>query len=147
MSYSKKTKKTCTLPSVPYWKLRRERALPARCTLRRLVRASAYYIEWKLWKRRLWNMISFALLAVTMFRCFLGGKSIWSYCRLSLNMSRISKTQPPSLCSICLTRVHALAALIRYFKLNTGCQDRALCKNGNADWDHQLGRWESHELN
>ncbi len=30
---------------------------------------------------------------------FFGGKSIWSYCRLSLNVSRISKTKPsPPLC-------------------------------------------------
>ncbi len=62
------------------------------CTLRRLVRASAYYIEWKLWKIRLWHMINFILLAVTLFR-FFWGKPIWSYCRLSLNVSQISKTK------------------------------------------------------
>ncbi len=72
VSYRKKKNKTCTFPTVPYWKLRRERALPAWCTLRRLVRASAYYIERKLWKRRLWNMISFALLVVTLFGFFWG---------------------------------------------------------------------------
>ncbi len=38
--------------------------------------------------------------------------------------------QPPSLCFVCLT--HVPAVLIRYFKLNTGCQDGPLCKNGNA---------------
>ncbi len=38
-------------------------------------------------------MISFAILAVTLFR-FVLGKSIWSHCRLSLNVSRISKTKP-----------------------------------------------------
>ncbi len=38
--------------------------------------------------------------------------------------------QPPSLCSVCLMRVHAPApaTLILYFKLNTGCQDGPLCK-------------------
>ncbi len=36
------------------------------------------------------------LLAVTLFRFSLG-KSIWSYCRLSLNVSRISKTKPTPL--------------------------------------------------
>ncbi len=51
------------------------------------------YIKGKLWKIRLWNMISFALLAVILFR-FFWGKSIWSYCCLSLNVSRISKTKP-----------------------------------------------------
>ncbi len=76
-----------------------ERALLAWCTLRRFVRASAYYIERKRWKRRLWNMISFALLAFTLFR-FLGGKSIWSYCCLSLNVSRILKTTPTWPCSL-----------------------------------------------
>ncbi len=94
--------------------LRTKRALLAWCTLRRFVRASAYYIERKLWKRRLWNMISFALLAVTLFRFFLG-KSIWSYCRLSLNVSRILKstpTWPCSLSSICLTRMHAPFAIL-----------------------------------
>ncbi len=99
--------KMYTFPTVPYWKRRRERALPAWCTLRQFVRASAYYIERKLWKRRLWNMISFALLAITLFRFFGGGMSIWCYCRLSLNVSRISKTKPTkphSLCSVCLTR-------------------------------------------
>ncbi len=40
--------------------------------------------------------------------------------------------QPPSLCSVCLTRVHTPAALIRYFEFNTGCQNRPFCKNGNA---------------
>ncbi len=39
---------------------------------------------------------SFALLAVTMF-LFFWGKLIWSYCRLSLNVSRISKTKPTPL--------------------------------------------------
>ncbi len=29
-------------------------------------------------------------------------------------------------------RARARPALILYFKLNTGCQDRLLCKNGNA---------------
>ncbi len=37
-------------------------------------------------------MINFILLVVTLFR-FFGGKPIWSYCRLSLNVSRISKTK------------------------------------------------------
>ncbi len=87
---------------VSYSKKRRKRALSPRslnaqwcaywCTLRRLVRASAYYIEWKLWKIRLWHMINFILLAVTLFR-FFWGKPIWSYCRLSLNVSQISKTK------------------------------------------------------
>ncbi len=68
---------------------------------------------------------------VTLFRSFLGKFWILSSCRLSLNASRISKTKPPpSLCFVCLT--HVPAVLIRYFKLNTGCQDGPLCKNGNA---------------
>ncbi len=89
VSYSKNRIKLALSPrSLTESSADSERALPAWCTLRRLVRASAYYIEWKLWKRRLWNMTSFALLAVTLFRFFLS-MLIWSYCRLSLNRSRI----------------------------------------------------------
>ncbi len=93
VSYNKNRRKRALSPRSLTESSARERALPVWSTLRRLVWASAYYIEGKLWKRRRWNMISFALLAVTLLRFFLG-KSIWSYCRLSLNVSRISKTKP-----------------------------------------------------
>ncbi len=53
-------------------------------------------------------MISFALLAVTLFRFFLG-KSIWSYCRLSMNVSRISKTKSTPLSVFRLSDAHARA--------------------------------------
>ncbi len=53
-------------------------------------------------------MISFALLAITLFRFFLG-KSIWSYCRLSLNVSRISKTKPTPLSVFRLSDMRARA--------------------------------------
>ncbi len=102
------------------------------CKLRQLVRASAYYIERKLWKRRLWNMISFALLAVTLFRFFLGPSQFGVIAVYPWMCQQYQKLNQPSLCSVCLTHVHTLAALIRYFKLNTGCQDGPLCKNGNA---------------
>ncbi len=122
----------------PHGPLRRERALPAWCTLRWLVRASAYYIERKRWKRRLWNMISFALLAVTLFR-FLG-KSIWSYCHLSLNVSRISKqlNQPPSLCSVCLMCMHASAVLIQYFKLTQAVRMDPYAKMEMLAWTFDI---------
>ncbi len=123
----------CTFPTVPYWKLCRERALPAWCALRQLVWASAYYIEWKLWKRRLWNMISFALLAVTLFRFFWVASRFGVIAVYRWMCHEYRKlNQPPSLCSVYLTRVHAPAALIWYFKLNTGCQNGPLRKNGNA---------------
>ncbi len=67
-------------------------------------------------------MISFALFAVTLFRFFLG-KSILSYCCLSLNVSRISKTTPTSPRSLCFRLSDARARAIRYFKLNTASQD------------------------
>ncbi len=53
-------------------------------------------------------MISFALFAVTLFR-FFWGKSIWSYCRLSLNVSRILKTKPTPLSVFRLSDVRARA--------------------------------------
>ncbi len=53
-------------------------------------------------------MISFALLAVTLIRFFLG-KSIWSYCRLSLNVSRILKTKPTPLSVFRLSDARARA--------------------------------------
>ncbi len=40
--------------------------------------------------------------------CFLG-KSIWSYCRLSLNVSRIAKTKPTPLSEFRLSDVRARA--------------------------------------
>ncbi len=53
-------------------------------------------------------MISFAILAVTLFR-FVLGKSIWSHCRLSLNVSRISKTKPTPLSVFRLSDARARA--------------------------------------
>ncbi len=60
VSYSKKRRKLALSP----------RSLTESSAERRFVRASVYYIERKLWKRRLWNMKT--LLAVTLFRFFWG---------------------------------------------------------------------------
>ncbi len=66
----------------------KKRVLPAWCTLRRLVHASAYYMSE--------NCETWPALTFSRSHCldFFLGKSIWSYCRLSLNGSRISKTKP-----------------------------------------------------
>ncbi len=99
VSYRKKRKKKWIFPSAPYWKLRRKKA----AELSRLVRASAYYIERKLWKIRLWNMINFILLAVTLFRFFFGQVDFWVIAIYRWMCHKYRKlNQPPSLCS-CLS--------------------------------------------
>ncbi len=58
--------------------------------LRRLVLIT---FERKTMKNKAVKHDQLILSAVTLFRFFFWGKSIWSYCRLSLNVSRISKTR------------------------------------------------------
>ncbi len=118
----KAQKETCTFPSVPYWKHRRERGLPAWC-LRRLVRASAHYIEQKLWKRRLWNMISFALLAITLFRfLWVSRFGVIAVYRCTCHEYRKHQLNP----ALCFRLSDARVRTILYFKLNTAGQEGPL---------------------
>ncbi len=80
-------------------------------------------------------MISLTLLAVTLFRFFLGQVNLELLPFIAECVTNIkNKTNLTLLSEFRLSDARATPAaplLIRYFKLNTTAQDGPLCKNGN----------------
>ncbi len=102
------------------------------------------YIKGKLWKIRLWNMISFALLAVTLFRFFGASRfGVIAVYRWMCHEYRKQNQLNPALCVPSVWHARTCPpVIIRYFKLNPGCQTDLYAKMEMFAWIPDIYRYE-----